>query len=50
MTCEFTFFSVVFQSYHVDRTLIMKGYVQWKAIAEAADKESRGIETAKEIF
>ena len=50
MTCEFTFFSIVLQSYHDDGTLIMKGYVQWKAITEAADKESRGIETSKEIF
>ena len=29
MTCDFTSFSTVFQSYQADGRLIMKGYVQW---------------------
>ena len=30
MICEFTSFSTVFQSYQDDRSMIMKGCVQWK--------------------
>ena len=29
MTCDFTSFSTVFQSYQDDRQMIMKGCVQW---------------------
>ena len=29
MTCDFTSFSTVFQSYQDDERLIMKGFVQW---------------------
>ena len=29
MTCDFTSFSTVFQSYQDDERLIMKGCVQW---------------------
>ena len=30
MTCDFTSFSTVFQSYQDDGRLIMKGCVQWR--------------------
>ena len=32
MTCDFTSFSRVFQSYQNDEHVIMKGFVQWKPI------------------
>ena len=32
MTCDFTSFSTVFQSYQDDGRLIMKGCVQWNSI------------------
>ena len=32
MTCDFTSFSTVFQSYQDDGRLIMKGSVQWSSI------------------
>ena len=32
MTCAFTFFSTVFQSYQDDGKLIMKGCVQWNSV------------------
>ena len=32
MTCEFTSFSTVFQSYQNDARLIMKGCVQWNSV------------------
>ena len=32
MTCEFTSFSTVFQSYQDDGSLIMKGCVQWNSV------------------
>ena len=32
MTCDFTYFSTVFQSYQDDVWLIMKGCVQWKSV------------------
>ena len=31
MTCDFTSFSTVFQSYQDDERLIMKGSVQWNS-------------------
>ena len=31
MTCDFTSFSTVFQSFQDDRRLIMKGFVQWSS-------------------
>ena len=32
MTCEFTFFSTVFQSYQDVGQMIMKGCVQWNPV------------------
>ena len=32
MTCDFTSFSTVFQSYQDDGRLIMKGCVQWNSV------------------
>ena len=32
MTCEFTFFSTVFQSHQDDGNVIMKGCVQWNPV------------------
>ena len=32
MTCDFTSFSTVFQSYQDDRRMVMKGCVQWNPI------------------
>ena len=32
MTCDFTSFSTVFQSYQDDERLIMKGCVQWNPV------------------
>ena len=32
MTCDFTSFSTVFQSYQGDGRLIMKGCVQWNSV------------------
>ena len=32
MTCDFMFFSTVFQSYQDDGRLVMKGYVQWSSV------------------
>ena len=32
MTCDFTSFSTVFQSYQDDERLIMKGCVQWSPV------------------
>ena len=32
MTCDFTFFSTVLQSYQDDERLIMKGCVQWNPV------------------
>ena len=32
MTCDFTSFSTVFQSYQDDERLIMKGCVQWSSV------------------
>ena len=31
MTCDFMFFSTVFQAYQ-DRSMIMTGYLQWNAV------------------
>ena len=32
MTCDFMFFSTVFQSYQDDERLMMKGCVQWNSV------------------
>ena len=32
VTCNFTSFSTVFQSYQDDRQVIMKGFVQWNLL------------------
>ena len=32
MTCDFTFFLTVFQSYQIDVWMIMKGCVQWNSV------------------
>ena len=32
MTCDFTSFSTVLQSYHDDGQMIMKGCVQWNPV------------------
>ena len=32
MTCDFTFFLTVFQSYQDDVRMIMKGCVQWNSV------------------
>ena len=32
MTCDFTSFSTVFQSYQDDERLVMKGSVQWSSV------------------
>ena len=32
LTCDFTSFPIVFQSYQDDGRLIMKGCVQWKSV------------------
>ena len=32
MTCDFTSYSTVFQSYQDDEMLIMKGCVQWSSV------------------
>ena len=34
MTCDFTSFSTVFQSYQNDGRMLMKGRVQWKSVYE----------------
>ena len=34
MTCDFTSFSKVFQSYQDDGMLIMKGCVQWSSVLQ----------------
>ena len=37
MTCNFTPFSTVFQSYQDDEQMIMKGCVQWNPIWDSKD-------------
>ena len=40
MTCDFTSFSTVFQSYQDDGRLIMKGCVQWNSVYDWEDVAS----------
>ena len=42
MTCDFTPFSTVFQSYQDDERLIMKGRVQWNSVYGREDFASTG--------
>ena len=41
MTCHFTSFSTVFQSYQDDRWVIMKGCVQWNPVYDGKDLRLR---------
>ena len=42
MTCDFTSFSIVFQSYQDNERLIMKGCVQWSSVVKISPRA--GIE------
>ena len=42
VTCDFTSFSTVFQSYQNDRRMIMKGCVQWNPVCGREDFASSG--------
>ena len=44
MTCDFTSFSTVFQSYQDDGQMIMKGCVQWNPFAVEKISPRSGIE------
>ena len=37
MTCDFTFFLTVFQSYQADVWMIMKGYEEWNSVYGGED-------------
>ena len=45
MSCDFTSFSTVFQSYQDDWRLIMKGCVQWNFVNGREDFASSGDQT-----
>ena len=45
MTCDFTSFLTVFQSYKDDERLIMKGCVQWNPVYGCEDFASSGART-----
>ena len=45
MTCDFTSFSAVFQSYKDDGRLIMKDCVQWNSVCGGEDFASSGDRT-----
>ena len=45
MTCDFTSFSTVFQSYQNKERLIMKGRVQWNPVYGGEDFTSSGART-----
>ena len=45
VTCDFTFFSTVFQSYQYDGRLIMKCCVQWNSVYGQQDFVSSGDQT-----
>ena len=44
MICDFTSFSAVFQSYHDDGRMIMKGYVQWTPFTVEKISPRAGLE------
>ena len=43
--CDFTSFSIVFQSYQDDGRLIMKGCVQWNVVYSSEDFATSGNRT-----
>ena len=45
MTCDFTSFPTVFQSYQEDERLIMKGCVLWSSVYGREDFASSGDQT-----
>ena len=45
ITCDFTSFSTVFQSYQDDERLIIKGCVQWNSVYCCEDFASNGDRT-----
>ena len=49
MTFDFTF-SAVFQSYHGDGRLIMKGCVQWSSVYGLEDFASSGVEPVGQLL
>ena len=51
MTCDFTSFSTVFQSYQDDGRMIMKGCVQWKPVTTEKISPQAGLEltTARSV-
>ena len=46
MTCDFTTFSIVLESYQDDGQMIIKGCVQWKPVYGLEDFASSGSRTA----
>ena len=42
MTCDFTSFSTVFQSYQDNGKVIMEGYVQWSPVYGREDFDLSG--------
>ena len=50
MTCDFTSFSTVFQSYQDDGRMIMKGCVEWIPVYSSEDFNSSGLELGTALF
>ena len=46
MSCDFTSFSTVFQSYRDNGWVIMKGYVQWNSVYDEKDHLKLGSNPA----
>ena len=43
MTCDFTSFSIVFQSYHDNGWVIINDWVQWNSVYSLEDFASNGV-------
>ena len=50
VTCNFTSFSIVFQSYQDDWRVIMKSCVQWNPVYGREDFASRGVGGASNSY